>query len=267
MPSSNETPTSNATVQVDEIRTIEALESRTYSERFLRFNVEFTLFRTGISLCIQLVDFLGGVPPKDLYDRSQRDLACDTIDSLWLAEHALLRGYENQALGLLRRAYETVSLMAYFLNFPDKLASWDGDGKIRQSDIRKALESGPYPEPKETMDEMYRVYSLFTHVNRQTVYHRLLGEPNRFTLGCQGNSSEINYASVVRELLRQTSWFLDVFNFIFVKLGLRPPETYAQPMLAYRGKVVEVAANLPALFPERPLSTDIPKKIVPENRA
>jgi hypothetical protein len=177
----------------------------------------------------------------------------------------LLRGYENQALGLLRRAYETVSLMAYFFHFPDTLAIWDGGGKIRQSDIRKALESAPYPEPKETLDEMYRVYSLFTHVNRQTVYHRLLGEPNRFTLGCQGNSAEINYASVVRELLRQTSWFVDVFNFIFLKLGLRPPDAYAKEMLAYRSKVLEAAKQLPALFPERPLSSAEVTGSVPES--
>jgi len=37
-------------IEIDEIRTIDALESRTYSERFLRFNPEFTLFRKGVSL-------------------------------------------------------------------------------------------------------------------------------------------------------------------------------------------------------------------------
>jgi hypothetical protein len=84
MPGMKETPTGHSTVEVDEIRTIEALEARTYSERFLHFIVEFTLFRKGISLCVQHVDFLGELPPKDLYDRTQRDLACDTLDSLWL---------------------------------------------------------------------------------------------------------------------------------------------------------------------------------------
>ena len=101
---------------------------------------------------------------------------------------------------------------------------------------------------------MYRVYSLFTHVNRETVYHRLLGEGNRLTLGCQGNSDETNYASVLRELLRQTYWFIDVAHLTFLKIGLRLPENYAKEMLAYRGRVVEIAKGLPALFPERPKS-------------
>jgi len=84
---------------------------------------------------------------------------CNTLDYLLLAEHGLLRGYENPALSLLRRAYETVSLMAYF-NFPEKVRVWEEGRAIRQPGIRVALKSAPYPEPKETLDEMYRVYSL-----------------------------------------------------------------------------------------------------------
>jgi hypothetical protein len=237
-------------VEIDEIRTIEALEARTFGTRFLRFNAEFTLIRKGISLCVELVHYLGDLPPKDAYDRVQRDLACDTIDSLWLAEHSLLRGYENHTLALLRRAYETTSLVAYFFNFPEEAKEWEGGKRIRQSHIRNALGTAPVPESKDSLDQMYRVYSLFTHVNRETVYHRMLGEENRLTLGCQGNANEEIVASVLRELLRQTMWFVDVANFTFAKAGLRPPEDYAQKMLRYRDEVQNLAKKLPALFPE-----------------
>lgn len=121
MPEPAEDTISNQKVEVDVLRTIHALEARTFSERFLRFSPHFTLFRKGISLCADLIHRRGDVPPRDLYDRVQRDLACDTLDSLWLAEHALLHGYENQTLTLLRRSYETTSLMAYFFNFPEKV--------------------------------------------------------------------------------------------------------------------------------------------------
>jgi hypothetical protein len=107
MPDKEESPKTGASLEIDEIRTIDALESRMYAERFLRFNPEFMLFRHAVSLSVNLIHFLGDAPPKDKYDRAQRDLASDTIDSLWLAEHALLRRYENHSLSLLRRAYET----------------------------------------------------------------------------------------------------------------------------------------------------------------
>lgn len=234
--------------EVDQIRTIEALERRTFAKRFLRFNPEFTLFRKGFGLSLELIHFLGDLAPRDSYDRAQRDLACDTLDSLWLAEHALLRGYESQVLLLLRRSYETTSLMAYFFNFPNKVQEWERGRRIRQSHVRQALGDAPVPEPKEHLDEMYRVYSLFSHVNRETLYQRLLGEANRFTLGCQGNVGEEKVASVVGELLRQMMWFIDVANYTFLQVGLKPSTEYVGRVLAYRDRVQALAKALPRLF-------------------
>jgi hypothetical protein len=256
----NQTPSQSA--EVDEIRTIEALEARTFGNRFLHFNPQFTLLRKGFALSIQLIDLLGSIAPTDNYDRTQRDLACDTLDSLWLAEHALLRGYENQALSLLRRGYETTSLMAFFVNYPGEVGAWENSKKIPQVEIRKKLETAPFREPKENLDEMYRVYSLFTHVNRETVYHRMLGEGNRLTLGSQGNSGDDIVGSVLRELLRQMMWFVDVTNFTFAKLGLRPEKQYVDEMLAYRDEVQGLAKKLPALFAEFP-KTGSPASPVP----
>lgn len=212
----------------------------------------FTLFRKGFGLCIQLLDILGMTVPTDDYDRTQRDLVCDTLDSLWMAEHALLRGYENQALSLLRRAYETTSLMAFFVNYPTEAAEWQNGKKIPQVEIRKKLETAAFREPKENLDEMYRIYSLFTHVNRETVYHRMLGEGNHLTLGAQGNTGDVGVGSILRELLRQMMWFVDVANFTFAKLGLKPTKQYVDEMLAYRNQVQNLAKKLPALFTEFP---------------
>jgi hypothetical protein len=245
-----------AKVEIDIIRTLEGLEFGTCSARLHQFGPDFVVFRKGISILIELLDLLGDAAPKDDYDRAQRDLTCDTLDSLWCAERALLFGYENQAVVLLRRAYETTALMAYFLNYPDKVNEWKAGEMIRQSTIRTALNNAPYAESKEGLDEMYRVYSLFSHVNRDTVYHRLLGEGNRLTLGSQGNVSEDTVASIVCELLRQTMWFVDVASFTFAKLGIRPPDQNVKRMLGYRGEVQAIVKRLPKLFSERPMSSD-----------
>jgi hypothetical protein len=235
-------------IDVDVVRTIEGLESRTFAARLLQFSPDFVVFRKGFSLCLELVHMLGDVVPKDNYDRTQRDLACDTLDSLWCAERALLCGYENQALVLLRRAYETTSLMAYFVNFPSKADEWKDGKMMRQSVIRRELGTGPVPESSEALHEMYRVYSLFSHVKRKTLYQRLLGEGNRLTLGSQGNVSDESVAAVVCELLRQTMWFVEVANFVFAKLGLRPPNEYVERMLGYRAEVQAITKRLPKLL-------------------
>ena len=149
-------------IEIDVTRTIEGLEFGTCSTRLRQFGPDLVVFRRGIEISIELLHLLGDAPPKDDYDRTQRDLACDTLDSLWCAERTLLLGYENQAFVLLRRAYETTALMAYFFNFPNKADEWKNGKMIRQSTIRTALGSAPVPESKETLDEMYRVYSLFS---------------------------------------------------------------------------------------------------------
>jgi hypothetical protein len=228
-------------IEVNLVRTIDGLEARTFSTRLQQFGPDFQVFRRGFALSLGLIHLLGDMPPKDEYDCTQRDLTCDTLDSLWCAERALLHGYENQALVLLRRAYETTALMAYFFNFPEKVKDWQNGKMIRQSVIRKSLGTAPVPESKEGLDEMYRVYSLFSHVNRETLYHRLLGEDNRLTLGSQGNVDEDAVGAVVSELLRQTMWFVDVSNFTFAKLGLRPDAAFVKQMLGYREEVQAVA--------------------------
>ena len=235
-------------LEIDEIRTLEALESRTSGQRFLRFNPELTMFRKGFGLCVQLIDRLGDEPPRDNADRAQRDLACDTLDSLWIAEHALLHGYENHALVLLRRAYETTSLLWYFINYPARVANWE-KGEITPSDIRKELDSATVPESGGELGAMDEGYRLFAHVNRETVFHRLLGEDNRLTLGCQGNVGDETVGAILGELLRQALWFIDVFNSAFAPIAQEMGREYMENVLDYRGQAQHLAGKLPALFP------------------
>jgi len=228
---------------------MEAMEKKTSGARYLRFGPEFLLFRKGYGLCLHLLHHLGDVKPNDDVDRAQRDLACDTLDSLRVAETSLLGGYENQALLLLRRAYESTTLMAYFINFPSAVKDWDAKKRISPSEIREALETARVREPKDQLATMYKVYSLFAHVNRETVWNRLLGEANRFTVGAQDNVADSVVGGVVRELLRVMMWFVDVMNYAFMHVvGKRLSEEYKTSVLSYRDEVEGLAKHLPMLF-------------------
>jgi hypothetical protein len=138
--------------------------------------------------------------------------------------------------------------MAFFINFPDKVKKWKPGSKIEPSTIRKALATAPFPEPEGELRTMYKVYSLFTHVNRETVAERLLGEKNRMKLGCQGNVSQTLVGAIVRELLFQMMWFVDVFHFAFKDVAKKLTEQERNRVLAYRGQVQQLINPLPALF-------------------
>ncbi|MGA2458158.1 MAG: hypothetical protein ABSF85_11360 [Terriglobales bacterium] len=234
-------------VAVEPMQTVVAMECRSSGQRYLRFEPEFVVLRDGYDVCLHLLFELGEFAPADARDRVQRDLACDTLDSLRMAEGALLRGYENQAMVLLRRAYETVSLMTYFLNFPDEVRVWESGKEIRNCDIREALDAAAMPEPKGHLRDLYRLYSDFTHVNRKTVWNRMLGEGNRFTVGAQGNVSDKTVGAYLREMLRMTMWFVDVMNFAFAPVAKTLGPNYASSVLAYRGTVQRIADHLAQL--------------------
>jgi hypothetical protein len=148
-------------VAVEPMQTVLAMERRSSGQRYLRFEPEFVVLREGYDLCLHLLFELGEFAPADARDGVQRDLACDTLDSLRTAEGALLRGYENQAMVLLRRAYETISLMTYFLNFPNEVRVWASGKEIRNCDIRDALDTAPMPSPRVTcvtLPPVQRIY-------------------------------------------------------------------------------------------------------------
>lgn len=234
-------------VAIELMQSLGAMEYRTWGQRYLRFEPEFVVLEKGYDICLHLLFELGEVAPRDDRERVQRDLACDTLDSLRMAESALLGGYENQALVLLRRAYETISLMSYFLNFPKEVQVWESGKEIRNCDIRDALDTAAVPEPKGHLRDLYRLYCDFAHVNRKTVWHRMLGEGNRFTIGAQGNVSDETVGACLRETLRIMMWLVDVMNFAFAPAAKTLGVEYMNSALAYRGEVQRMADHLAQL--------------------
>jgi hypothetical protein len=234
-------------VAIEPMQMVRAMERRTSGSRYLHFQPECVLFQKGFDICLHLLFELGEVEPRDSKDSAQRDLACDVLDSLRIADYALLQGYENQGLVLLRRAFETISLMVYFVNFPHEVQTWESGKEIWNSVIRNALDTAALPEPKDHLKDLYGLYCDFSHVNRKTVWHRLLGEDNHFTIGAQGNVDDKTVGAYLRELLRMMMWFVDVLNFVFAAVATSLGPEYVSQCLAYRSEVQKMADHLAQL--------------------
>lgn len=235
-------------VSVDLFHWLEAMERRTSGQRYLKYTAEFDLFTKGMTICLELLHHLGDSKPADDCERVQRDLSCDVIDSLRCAETVLLCGCDNQGMVLIRRAYETTALMAYFLNFPEEAIAWEKGKEIKQSLIREKLDTAKIHESKDNLKKIYKIYSLFSHINRDTVYNRLLGDDNRFTVGAQGNVSDQSFESVLRELLASIMWFADVMLYAFRTVAVKIGKPYTDTALGYRDEIQNAVKRLYSLI-------------------
>lgn len=114
-----------------------------------------------------------------------RDLMTDVFDALLVARQVVLDGHEATAFPLIRRAFESNSLLAYFVWNPKKAEEWNDGKQISNGEIRKFIEAQPTAVSLEAirMKDHYALYSEAAHPNRGFVPIRWLGEGNRFVLG------------------------------------------------------------------------------------
>lgn len=244
---SEKKPEEHDLVSVDVFHWLEAMERRTSGQRYLQYSAEFDLFTKGMTICLQLLHHVGDSRAADDCERVLRDLSCDVLDSLRCAEVALLYGCDNQSMVLIRRAYETTALMAYFLNFPEEAVAWEKGKEIKQSLIREKLDTAKIHESKDNLQRIYKVYSIFSHINRATIYNRLLGDGNRFTVGAQGNVSAKAFESILRELLASIMWFVDVMLYSFRAVAAKIGKPYTDMALGYRDEIQKAVKRFPSL--------------------
>jgi hypothetical protein len=152
---------------------------------------------------------LGSVPPKDIPDRSVRDLLVDCFDSLYAARRLALEGYQAAAAPLLRRAHEAVALLSYFAVLPNKAIEWDRGRQIPVKEIGKYLNSRSEGEPGTFEKKHWGLYSKSTHVNREAVAFRNLGEGKDFVLGAALGADLRVAADEMCMLMRLWFWLED----------------------------------------------------------
>jgi hypothetical protein len=148
---------------------------------------------------------LGGSKPTTTQERVIRDLMADAFDFLREGRRIVLQGQLEVAFPSLRRAYESISLLALCMldgRYADK---WQAGSEIGNAEIRDELAKHALGEPKDRTRELYRFFSKASHPNRELVGERFLGDGNEFVLGAIGQP---NLAMVVDYCIKHLNmWF------------------------------------------------------------
>jgi hypothetical protein len=187
---------------------------------------------------------LGSCPPRDIADRSIRDLFADIFDFLYISRRLILESYVTTAFPLLRRAFESNSLMQYFMLFPDKAIEWDNGRQISNAAIRKCLDSHPMGESENAMKDLYAFFSGTTHPNRKYIPARFLGEENQFVLGASGVPNQSVVAVYIHRLIELWFWFAVLISYHYRKILHMADKKYINDYMKIADKAQRVLEKL-----------------------
>ena len=162
--------------------------------------------RYGRLLC-RITWILGHTPPQTSEDSAVRDLIADVFDFLYHSRRTTLSGALGIAYPLLRRAFESLSLMVLFMLEPEMAKKWASGKEIPNSEVRKRLGNNPMGEVEESLKELYKFFSTTTHPNRNGVPSRYLGEGNTFVLGSIGQPDLVLVLDFCIKYLDLWYWF------------------------------------------------------------
>jgi hypothetical protein len=185
--------------------------------------------KTELFLC-RINCILAVIPPIDLCDKEIRNLWADAFDSFLASKKLILEGFLNQPFPVLRRAFETMLLIRYFIHDPSRVEKWSKGGKkgeIRPEETRKVPNGDT-----EFINKLYDYYCKGTHVNSMYIWQRQLGEGNSFTLGNIQVSA--NFA-ITREYLHRHVQLLALFRYIVY--------SYYQPIIEKLDPDINIALD------------------------
>lgn len=216
-----------------------------------RFSELNEIFQDEIELLIEYEELicratviLGNNPPKDVTDRSIRDLFADIFDFLYVSRRLILEGYVSTAFPLLRRAFESISLMQYFILLPDKAIEWNKGKQVSNAETRKFLDSHPMGESEKGMKDLYSFFSGATHPNREYIPFRFLGEKNKFVLGAIGGPNILGIADYMYRLIKLWFWFVAVISYHYKEILHSTDERYLNDYLKVANKAKRVSEAL-----------------------
>lgn len=188
--------------------------------------------RYGELIC-KLVLILGQNAPRDEEDEGCRDLIADCFDFLHDSRRSILESKFSIAFPLLRRALESISLLAVCSVDSQLATKWASGEKVPNSVVRKRLSEQPIAESLEATRDLYNFFSQGAHPNRALVPHRLLGKGNRFVLGASAVPDLLFFCKHCREHLSLWFWFCAAATFRYRDLTNR----------AYGKRYLRVAAD------------------------
>lgn len=162
--------------------------------------------RYGKLICYISVE-LGKIKPHSLQDKVIRDLMSDVFDFLYESRELIVSSKLNTAYPLVRRAYESLSLLSLCANDQKYAQKWESGTKIGNHEIRKELSKHTYGEKEEDTRELYKFFSLASHPNRKSVPYRFLGEGNKFVFGSIGMPDLLLITDFCHKHLSLWFWF------------------------------------------------------------
>lgn len=163
-----------------EYATLREQESRAMFGPFIEATDKFG------KLISRLIYLLGDSLPADVQDAVIRDITADIFDFLYESQPLILSGKLHIAYPLLRRAFESLSLLHTCILHKEVAEKWQHRGKFENRDLRRILSEHPMGEPEAHLKELYQFFSRATHTNRETLSNRKLGEGNKWVLGAIG---------------------------------------------------------------------------------
>lgn len=189
--------------------------------------------RYGQLIC-DLGSLLGKLPPSDVQEKVIRDLMADVFDNLYESRNIILATQLNVAYPLIRRAYESLSLLVLCTLDVQTAQKWQGGKQISNGEVREGLAKHPFGEKKEKLHELYKFFSKAYHPNRELIPERRLGEGNEFVFGHIGMPDLVMVTDYCIKHIDLWFWFAAVISVVFgTKLG-----SYASP---FRNKYLCIA--------------------------
>jgi hypothetical protein len=203
-----------------------------------------------------IVNMLGNIKPHNVVDRVFRDLMADIFDSLYDSRRLMLESKLQRAYPILRRAYESLSLLALILNDSSYAEKWEAGRRIYNAEIRRELAKHPLGETEESLRELYNYYCLATHPNRELVPYRFLGEGNKFVLGSVDMPDLVMLTHYAIKHLSMWYWFDAVITFKYKELLADYDPAYVDNYKKIKKEAQEVAEWL----------TDNLKRLIVKNK-
>ena len=189
-----------------------------YDESSRMFKDEIHVLEGYEQLGCRVALVLGKNKPQDLTDSSLRDIFADVFSSLYLARDLIFKGYLDHSFPLLRRAFEATCLLQYLAFLPEKAKVWDSGHQINLREIKQFLDSYPMGESAKMLEKDYTFYSRGTHVNRDYIPHRYLGDGNEFVLGAIGVPNLLIVTDYLDRLVGLWFWVMAVTTFNYREL-------------------------------------------------
>lgn len=192
----------------------------------------------------RLTNVLGRIEPGTVQDKAIRDLMADVFDMLYESRIIILKSKLEVAYPLIRRAYESLSLMALIPLDEPYATRWQNGEKIKNSEIRDQLDKHEMGERAEGLREAYKFFSLAAHPNRDMIPERFLGQGNKFTLGAIGMPDLVMVTDYMSRHLNLWFWFAAVLAYYYRNVIDKFDAQLAEEYFKVAAKAKEVSAWL-----------------------